>query len=238
MTHLKSLAAPRYFPKKGTVFTVSPRPGPHPKKRCIPILIAVRDLLKYVDDAATARKLISSGKFLVDGRTVKDLRFPLGLMDVLSVPTTGEHYRVLIKPGKGLFLFKITEQEAGFKICQVVRKNHVKGGGMMVGFHDGRTILFKENNLDEGREIKILDGVKLAVPSQEILEKRKFEVGNYAYIHTGARAGLHGRIVKTRKDAVFPDKPTATIETRQGNVTTLLRNIMPIGGEEPWITLP
>ncbi|MEM4342537.1 MAG: hypothetical protein QXF97_08350, partial [Candidatus Caldarchaeum sp.] len=61
--------------------------------------------------------------------------------------------------------------------------------------------------------------------------------GVYAYIHSGARAGLHGKISKIRREVVFPDKPTATIDTGQGIVTTLLRNIMPVGGEAPWITL-
>ncbi|MCS7110590.1 MAG: S4 domain-containing protein [Candidatus Caldarchaeum sp.] len=238
MTHLKSLAAPRHFPKKATVFTVSPAPGPHPKKRSIPLLIAVRDILNYVDDGKTARKLIKAGKFLVDGRPVKDPRFPIGLMDVLSVEATGEHFRVLVKPGKGLFLFKVTAEESGFKVVQVLRKNHVKGGGLMVGFHDGRTLVFRGESLERGLGFKILDGVKLGLPEQEIIEAVPIEANVYGYVHSGARAGLHGRIVKIRREVVFPDKPTATIETIQGTITTLLRNIMPVGGEKPWITLP
>lgn len=238
MTHLKSLAAPKHFPKKATVFTVSPRPGPHPKKRSIPLLIAVRDLLKHAEDARTARKLIRSGKFLVDGKPVKDPRYPLGLMDVLAIPATGEYYRILIRPGKGLFLFKIADSEAGFKICQVLRKNHVRGGGLMIGLHDGRTILFKPEQVEQGRGFKILDAVKIGLPNQDLLETISLETNVYAYVHSGARAGLHGKVLKIRRDVVFPDKPTATIETASGTVTTLLRNIMPIGGETPWITLP
>lgn len=238
MTHLKSLAAPRHLPKRENVFTVCPRPGPHPKRRSIPLLIAVRDLLRLVEDGKTARKLIKAGKFMVDGRAIKDPRFPLGLMDVLSIPATGDAYRVLIRPGKGLSLFKITEEEAKFKICQVVRKKHVRGGGLMIGLHDGRTVIFKDERLEQGLGFRILDSVKISLPSQEILEQAPLETNVYAYIHTGARAGLHGKIAKIRKDVVFPDKPTATIQTGQQLVTTLLKNIMPIGGDEAWITLP
>lgn len=237
MTHLKTLAAPRHYPKKATVFTVAPSPGPHAKKKSIPLLIAVRDLLNYADNAHTARRLIKQGKFMVDGRVVKDPRFPLGLMDVLSIPELGENYRVLIKPGKGLTLAKTSSEEAGFKICQVVRKNHVRGGALMIGLHDGRTILFRGEMLDKGRAIKTLDSLKIAVPSQEILETISLDNGVYAYIHSGARAGLHGKIMRIRREVVFPDKPTATVETGQGTVTTLLRNLMPVGGEAPWITL-
>ncbi|MEM4494867.1 MAG: 30S ribosomal protein S4e [Candidatus Caldarchaeum sp.] len=237
MTHLKSLAAPRHYPKKATVFTVNPSPGPHPKKKSIPLLIAVRDLLKLADNAHTARRIIKQGKFLVDGRVIRDPKFPLGLMDVLSIPELGESYRVLIKLGKGLSLVKTSSEEAGFKVCQIVRKNHVRGGGLMIGLHDGRTILFRGESLERGKSLKTLDSVKIALPSQEIIETISLDNGVYAYIHSGARAGLHGKILKIRRDVVFPDKPTATIETSQGAVTTLLSSIMPIGGEAPWITL-
>ncbi|MEM1946762.1 MAG: S4 domain-containing protein [Candidatus Caldarchaeum sp.] len=238
MTHLKSLAAPKHFPKKPTVFAVSPRPGPHPKSKSLPLLIAVRDILGYAEDRTTASKLIKLGKFHVDGRPVKDLRYPLGLMDVLSIPDTSEHYRVLIKLGKGVSLFKIAGEESGFKVCQVLRKNHVKRGWLALGLHDGRTILFRGEEVDKGRAFKILDSVKISVPDQKIQETASAEPGVYAYIHSGSRAGLHGRVVKIRRDVTFPDKPTATLETSQGAVTTLLKNIMPIGVEKPWIALP
>ncbi len=237
MTHLKSLAAPRHFPKKPTVFTVSPRPGPHPKDRCIPLLIVVRDLLKYAEEGATARRLIKAGKFVVDGRVVKDPRFPLGLMDVFSVPELGEHYRVLIRPKKGPSLFKITGEEAGFKVCQILRKYHVKGGGLALGLHDGRTILFKGEDVETGRRLRVLDGVKISLPDQKILETVKLEEGIYGYIHSGSRAGLHGKVIKIKREVIFPDKPSASLETAEGSVTTLLKNIMPIGVEKPWITL-
>jgi len=238
MTHLKSLAAPKHYPKKTTVFTVSPNPGPHPKKRSVPLLIFVRDWLKLAEESRTARRLIKAGKFFVDGRVVKDPKFPLGLMDVVSIPDLGEHYRLLLKPRKGLTHFRISEEESSFKICQVLRKNHVRGGGIALGLHDGRTILFKGDAVDEGRSYVILDSLKVSLPDQRILATAHLQVSAYGYIHSGYRAGLHGRILKLRRDVIFPDKPTATIATSEGEVTTLLRNIMPIGDDEPWVTLP
>jgi len=239
MTHLKSLYAPKHYPKKKTVFTVAPRPGPHPKRRSIPLLVVVRDILGYAEEGATGKRLIKAGKFLVDQRVVRDYRFPLGLMDVLSVPDYGEHYRVLIKPGKGLTLFKISEDEAWFKVCQVVSKTHVRKGGLALGLHDGRTILFKAENVEEGRMHKVTDSVKIKLPTNEALEWVTLDVNHYGYIHTGGRAGIHGTITRIRKDVIFPDKPTATIGSSQiGSVTTLLRNIMPVGVEKPWLTLP
>ncbi len=200
-------------------------------------MIVVRDLLKYAEDGVTARRLIKAGKFLVDGKVVKDPRYPLGLMDVFSAPELEEYYRVLIKPRKGPSLFKITGEEAGFKICQILRKHHVKGGGLALGLHDGRTIMFKGEDVETGRRLKVFDGVKISLPNQKLLETVTLEKGVYGYIHSGSRAGLHGTVTKIKREVVFPDKPSVSLETAQGNVTTLLKNIMPIGVGKPWITL-
>ncbi|MEM1936742.1 MAG: S4 domain-containing protein [Candidatus Caldarchaeum sp.] len=238
MTHLKSLAAPTHYPKRPAVFAASPRPGGHPRQHSIPLIVVVRDMLGYAEDGRTARKLIKQGKFQVDGRVVRDPRFPLGLMDLLQIPDLGENYRVLVRPLKGLGVFKVGSDEAGVKVCQIIRKNHVRGGGLSIGLHDGRTILFKGEDVEKGRSLATLDGLKISVPSQEILDKSSLESGAYGLIVRGSRAGLHGVVSKVRKEVVYPDKPTATVETSQGTVTTLLKNIMPVGVGRPWITLP
>ncbi|HDJ66171.1 MAG TPA: 30S ribosomal protein S4e, partial [Nitrososphaeria archaeon] len=53
MGHLKRLAAPPHLKihVKEKVFTVCPRPGPHPKFECIPLLLIVRDYLGYAERA-------------------------------------------------------------------------------------------------------------------------------------------------------------------------------------------
>ena len=58
MTHLKSLAAPRHYPKTTGVFATRPRPGPHPAHESIPLIVLVRDILGLAEDAATAKKII------------------------------------------------------------------------------------------------------------------------------------------------------------------------------------
>ncbi|MEM1800921.1 MAG: S4 domain-containing protein, partial [Desulfurococcaceae archaeon] len=83
--HLKALAAPEFWPilRKEYKWTVKPSPGPHPVDRCIPLLILVRDILKYAKTGKEARRLISEGHFAIDGRTVRDYKFPVGIMDII-----------------------------------------------------------------------------------------------------------------------------------------------------------
>ncbi|HDM89168.1 MAG TPA: 30S ribosomal protein S4e, partial [Candidatus Bathyarchaeota archaeon] len=95
--HLKREASPPFWPihRKKFVWTVKPRPGPHPVSRCIPLLLIIRDILGFAETRKEAKKIISQGKILVDGRVRRDDRYPVGLMDVVSIPELKMNYRVL-----------------------------------------------------------------------------------------------------------------------------------------------
>ncbi len=237
MTHLKSLAAPYFYPKSRGVFTVKPRPGPHPSDKSLPILHIVRDFLDVAEDARTARILIKQGNFLVDGRVVKDTSFPVGLMDILTVKMLDEHYRILIYPGKGLRPVEIPAGESSLKICQVKVKKMTKGGRLQIGLHDGRSILL---NVDDeiAHSTKRLDSLKISVPDQRILDVARLDKGSYVLVHSGSKAGYHGLLTGVQLDVTYPAKPTVSLETSAGAFKTTLSNVMPIGVEKPWITLP
>merc|ERR1719281_1115365 len=58
----------------------------------------------------------------VDGKIRRDPRFPLGMMDVVTIEKTNENFRILLDT-KGRFLpHRIDHKEAGFKLCKVIRK--------------------------------------------------------------------------------------------------------------------
>ena len=47
--------------------------------------------------------ILSQGKVLVDGKVVAKDDFPVGLMDVISMPDAGKYYRIM-PSNKGLIL--------------------------------------------------------------------------------------------------------------------------------------
>jgi small subunit ribosomal protein S4e len=87
--HLKRLAAPVVFdmPVQVPKFAPRPVPGPHPVAYSVPWRVFVRGWLRYASTAREAEKIVFLGKILEDGRVVKEPRFPIGLMDVLEVPS-------------------------------------------------------------------------------------------------------------------------------------------------------
>ncbi len=239
MGHLKRLAAPPHLriSVKEAVFLVHPSPGPHPKYECIPLLLIVRDYLKYAERAEEARKIIKSGRILVDGKPVKDYKFPVGLMDVVSIPETGENFRILPVYRRGLDLIEISQEESGFKLGRIVKKMHVPGGHLQITLHDGRNLRFKEIT-DEVKEYNTKDTLKISIPSQVILNHLKLEEGKYGLLVKGPKQGLHGEIVEIKKDVVYPAKPVVKLKTSQGEVSSILDYVMVVGEEEPWIKLP
>ena len=59
-------------------------------------LITIRDLLGFADTGKEARSIIASGKVMVDGKVVKNYKYPLGFMDVLSFKGMDKNYRILL----------------------------------------------------------------------------------------------------------------------------------------------
>lgn len=59
------------------------------------------------------------GLIKVDRKVRRDYKYPLGIMDVVSIEKTGEHFRILYDI-KGRFqAHKIDEKEAKFKLCRI-----------------------------------------------------------------------------------------------------------------------
>ncbi|MEN2974588.1 MAG: 30S ribosomal protein S4e [Candidatus Caldarchaeales archaeon] len=240
MPHLKRLASPPHLKikVKEHVFTVAPSSGPHRKDECIPLLLLIRDYLGYAENAGEAKKIIKMGEIYVDGRIVRDYKYPLGLMDVVSIPKTGENYRILPIYRRGLSPIEIPREESGIKLGRVIRKMHVSGARLQFTLHDGRNILFREAS-EDARRINTKDTLKISVPSQTILDHIKLEEGFYGLIVRGPKQGLYGLIAEIKRDVPYPSKATVKLSgTQIGEVSTILDYLMVIGREKPEISMP
>jgi small subunit ribosomal protein S4e len=227
--HLKRLAAPRRWtiPKKTHKWTVKPSPGPHPISRAVPLLVALRDLLHFCDTAAEARRIIGAREILVDGIPTRDYKRPLGLMDVLSIPTANEYYRVLLDARGKLRLVEIPKKNAKWKLSRIENKTTVKGGKTQLNLHDGRNILLNKDSYKTG------DVLKLALPSQKILDVYPFSEGNVAMIIGGKHAGQIAPI--NRYEVTRSPEPNVV---HFDNFSTIKDYVFVVGFTTPEITVP
>jgi small subunit ribosomal protein S4e len=229
MSHLKRLAAPKFWPipKKKYSWTFSPSPGPHRKEECIPLAIVVRDVLKLANTGKEAKRIIKAREVLVDGKVRTDHRYPVGLLDVISMPKLNKHFRVI--PYKsGLKLIEIDEKDAKKKILKIVGKRSVKGNKFQLNMNDGKNLIVDENKYKTNASLLV------ELPSLKILDYAEMNRGNIVLITSGKNSGKIGRIVEV-KEGKFNVEPKLVCETENKKVEVLKKHAIVVGREEPWI---
>lgn len=236
--HLKRIAAPKSWKirrkklvgRKSGVWITKPSPGPHPQERAIPLRVLIRDYLELARTAREADYIIKRGKVLVDGRVVKDPKFPVGLFDVVEIPEIDKVYRIVLDEHGRLIAKEITDTEKNYKIVRIERKFSAKGGLIQLTTHDGRNFLFKTTDLRPG------DVMKIEVPSQTIIETYKLEPGNLVYILSGRHAGTIGTVKEIERGDLA--RPTLVkVEVEGATIETAKRNVFVVGRNAPVLTL-
>jgi small subunit ribosomal protein S4e len=204
MKKMKRLLAPKFWkvPKKLRKWVVSPRPSPHKKFECIPLQIIIRDILNIAETRKEAKSIIKNREVLVDGKVVKDHKYPVGLMDSIAIPKLNQYYRVIMTR-RGLGLIKISKKESKLKICRINNKTIVKKGKLQLNLHDGRNILVDKDVYKTG------DSVLIELPTQKILEHIKFEKGSLGLVTKGKNSGNFIKIKKITKPRF--NEPTKVI---------------------------
>lgn len=95
--HLKRFKAPKMWPihKKEEVWTTKTSAGPHALEESIPLVMVLRDILGLAANSREAKIILNNSDVLVDGIPRKNHRFPVGFMDVISIPKINKTFRVL-----------------------------------------------------------------------------------------------------------------------------------------------
>jgi small subunit ribosomal protein S4e len=228
--HKKRLAAPKSWAirRKGMTWVPKPSPGKHAIEKSVPVLIAMRDYLRLCDNRKEAKRIIGNKDILVDGVPVSDEKMPVGLMDVLSIPKTKAHYRVIYdKRGKVRFT-SINKDEATWKLCRINNKTKTKGGKLQLNLHDGRNILVEKDVYKTG------DTLKISIPEQKILEKIDFKEGGLAFLTGGSHVGFLASIEKIERTR----NPRANIVHFKEEFSTHIQYVFIVGAEVAAIDIP
>jgi len=240
---LKRKPAPRFWPihRKEFQWIVRPSPGPHSLEKCLPLSVVLRDILGVAETRKEAKKIISQGKVYVDGKVRRKDDFPVGLMDVISMPDLKKFYRIL-PSHKGLFLNSINKEEASFKLFRVEGRTIVKNGASQIALHDGSNMLVKVEDPESPPEVvyETFDTLKVGLPEKQVLDQLKTKKGNVAIITGGKNIGKQGKIVEIEKtEAKKRRNALVVIEDEKGNrYQTILDFVFSIGGAKSLVSLP
>jgi small subunit ribosomal protein S4e len=221
--HMKRYTMPKSWPlpRKAETFVATPMPGPHPKQKCIPLKIIIRDIMKFAETSAEVKKILNTGKVFVDKKVRKEPNFPVGLMDIIEIPDLQARYRINIDR-KGFAFEKLSEEEAGFKLCKIIGKTTLKGGLQQLNLHDGRNILSKE-------KYNVGDSVIIELPGQKIIKHYSLKKGEPAFIIAGRNMGAKGRIKEIKQRKSMLEKSTVTIESDKGKAIETPKGYIMLG---------
>ena len=239
---LKRKPAPRFWKlhRKEFTWVVKPKSGPHSLEKCMPLALVLRDTMGLAETRKEAKTIVSQGRVYIDGniRMVDD--FPIGLMDVISIPDIGKSFCVL-PSYKGLILKEISSEDAKFKLCRIDDKTVVDSGQVQLHLHDGSNILVRIADLKNPQEdvYDTLDTVKISLPEKQILEHIKMKEKDFAVITGGKNVGKWGKTIEIEKsEGKKRRNALVTIEDEKGNrYQTTLNFVFAIGETRPLISL-
>jgi len=222
----------------------APRPsqGPHKLRESLPLILILRNRLKYALTGKETNMICRSRYVKVDGKVRTDPNFPAGFMDVVEIEKSNDQFRLIYDCKSRYVLHRITDEEKKYKLCKVVSQNFTLKKIPVIVTNDGRTIRYPDPL------IKVDDVVKIDIESGKVLDFIKFEVGKLAMITKGRNTGRVGTVMvveehpgsfaivslrdssgnsfSTRKENVFiigdADKPAVTLPKGQGVKLTII----------------
>jgi len=232
--HLKRLNAPSNWmlDKLTGVWAPKPSAGPHKTRECLPLVIFLRNRLKYALTRKEVTSIVNQRLVKIDGKVRTDATYPAGFMDVVSIEKTGEHFRLLYDVKGRFALHRITAEEAKFKLCKIKKIGTGAKGIPHLVTHDGRTIRYPDP------AIKANDTILFQIDTGKIIDHIKLDTGNLCFVTGGHNLGRIGTIVsRERHQGSF--EIVHVKDAFEHSFATRLGNIFVIGkGTKPLISLP
>ena len=232
--HLKRLTAPKSWmlDKMSGVFAPRPSTGPHKLRESLPMIVFLRNRLKYALTYDEVKKITYQRLIKVDGKVRTDMNFPTGFMDVITIERTSENFRLLYDVKGRFAVHRIKPEEAKYKLCRVKKVGVALKGVPYIVTHDGRTIRYPDPL------VKVNDTVMVDIATGKIKDFIKFDSGNLCMITGGHNLGRVG-VVQHRERHPGSFDIVHLKDSLGHTFATRLSYVFIIGkGNKPYVSLP
>jgi small subunit ribosomal protein S4e len=231
---LKRLNAPKHWmlDKLGGVWAPRPSTGPHKLRECLPLIVLLRNRLKYALNTKEVKYILMQRLVKVDGKARTDKTYPAGFMDVIGIEKTNEYFRLLYDIRGRFIVHRVSPEEGKYKLARVKQLAMGPKKIPYIVTHDGRTIRYPDP------QVAVNDTVQVDIETNKVTQFVKFETGNLAMISGGKNTGRVGVIVSREKHQGSFD--IVHMKDSAGHVfATRLGNVFVIGeGNRPMVSLP
>jgi len=211
----------------------APRPstGPHKLRESLPLIILLRNRLKYALTKREVTSICAQRLIKVDGKVRTDTHYPAGFMDVVSIEKTNETFRLLYDTKGRFAIHRITPEEGKFKLLKIRKVAVGLKGVPYVNTHDGRTIRYPDPLIKSG------DSVKFNLVSGKIEDHIKFDSGVLAMVTQGRNLGRVG--VVEHKERHLGSFDIVHLKDAAGQkFATRAANVFVLGKTSPLVSLP
>ena len=210
--------------RRKTVYITRPLSSGHKLERNLPLMVILKEVLKFARTSKDARYMIAHKSILLNGERVKEKRRAVGFLDVLSFPDLQKSYRMLIDRRGNLIMHEVSGEEAGYRPSKILNKTIIPGGKIQVNLDDGRNLL-----ADKASGYATRDTLVISFEKRAVLKRLPFAKGMTAYITLGKHQGMIGIL----EDFAAGQ---AKVRTPDKTVTTPTNAVMIVGEKASSIT--
>lgn len=218
--HIKRLAAPRYLhiERKVNAYVVKPNPGRHTAGSSIALATVLKEKLGSASSTKEAKRAVKAGHIEVNGKVVKDWRYPLGFGDMIHFKPGKEYFEVGVGK-KGTVSVEKHDGREREHVLKVIGKYIARGNREMIRLYDGSV-------MPSANGVRVNDSV--AVKGGKVHSVIKLEKGAKCLVIKGVHASERGT-VSAIKPGTALRSATVEIEGGSGKTETLLDNVMVVG---------
>merc|ERR1712022_18728 len=158
------------------IFIIKQNPGPGKYKYALPVGIVIKKFINCFENFYEIKLAIKNKLIYINQLICKNIKFPLTLMDIISIPSTKNYFRLFLN-NKGKFrLLKISHSESLYKLCRVENIFTNKKGKRTLKTNDSRNIVHSF------KEIKKFDSIIIRIKDNKIVSAIPLKVGNLCII--------------------------------------------------------
>jgi small subunit ribosomal protein S4e len=217
--HLKRQKSPKNWPieRKGTTYLVRPNNN---TEQSVPILIAIRDMLKLAKDRREVKQAMNSKQILLNHKAPYSDKDSILLFDVVTILPAKEsglhekNYRMIIGRNKKFSLQEIDGREAGNKTAKIINKKTLKGKRVQINLSDGR-------NFISDMQCRVNDSVLINLKNRKLEKCLPLKQNAKAIVYSGKHAGEEGIITEIDKE-----NNRVKLEVNKEIVNILIKQIM------------
>lgn len=214
--YLKRQRVPKKWPipRKGTAYVVRPISN---LKDSIPILVALRDMLKVAQNRKEVKKAIHDKIIFINTKPAKDDKNHIVLFDSICLMPSKKNYRLELNEIGKFILNEIKETEAAKKISKITGKKILAGKRTQLNLSDGANYL---SNV----KCSVNDSVLIDLKNKKIEKCLPLKENANVVVIAGKHAGKKGIIEKLKEE-----RKMAKLNIGKDSINVLIKQMMVVG---------